>query len=441
MASTYTSNNGIEKPGTGDQAGTWGDTVNTNMDLLDEALEGSVTVSLPGAGSTGAPNSFAISDGSTSAARHKFVTFSDAGDLGGIAYVQLTPNDASKIYFIKNSLSASRALVLFQGTYDAGRAVQINAGETYLIAFDGAGASATCTKIGEIPTTTGTIASQDANDVTITGGSISGVTVNTTTFSSPSVTITGGTITGITDLTIADGGTGASTAAGARSNLGLAIGSDVQGHDANLAQIAALTPTDGNFVVGNGSAWVTEDPATVLTSLGITASAAEINNLDGITPAGAALLDDANAAAQRSTLGLTEGIVTTDFASQAEAEAGQDNTKLMTPLLANATANTRGAFGADYTITTYNTIAGRTRNTAYQNLTGRVMYVTAYGRSQTNSWTEFQLSFDGSSWTTLGRLLPSTWTAEANVNIIVPPGAYWRCTAATPAGTITEITG
>src|SRR6056300_36981 len=70
-------------------------------------------------------------------------------------------------------------------------------------------------------------------------------------------------------LPVANGGTGATTAAGARTNLGLAIGTDVQAYDAQLADIAGLTPTDGNIIVGDGTNFVLESGATARTSLGL----------------------------------------------------------------------------------------------------------------------------------------------------------------------------
>ena len=39
MASTYTTNLGIEKIGSGEQAGAWGNTTNNNFDLIDEAVD------------------------------------------------------------------------------------------------------------------------------------------------------------------------------------------------------------------------------------------------------------------------------------------------------------------------------------------------------------------------------------------------------------------
>ena len=68
---------------------------------------------------------------------------------------------------------------------------------------------------------------------------------------------------------IDDGGTGAVTAAAARTALGIGIGVDVQAYDSDLATIAGLTHADGSFLVSNGSAWTLETGATVRTSLGL----------------------------------------------------------------------------------------------------------------------------------------------------------------------------
>ena len=102
MASTYTLNNGIELIGTGEQSGTWGDTTNTNLELLDTALDGQVTITAAAAGNSGSPNSLPITDGSASNGRNRLINITSGSDLGATVFYQLTPNDAEKIVYIRN---------------------------------------------------------------------------------------------------------------------------------------------------------------------------------------------------------------------------------------------------------------------------------------------------------------------------------------------------
>ena len=147
MPSTYTTNNGIELIATGEQSGTWGSTTNTNLELLDASLDGQVTVTLASTGTSGSPNTLPISDGSASNGRNRLVIFNDGSDLGGTAYVQLTPNDAEKIVYVRNSLSGSRSILLFQGTYNASNDYEVPAGTTAVVFFDGAGTGAVAANV------------------------------------------------------------------------------------------------------------------------------------------------------------------------------------------------------------------------------------------------------------------------------------------------------
>lgn len=246
MPITYTNNLGIILPADGEEDGTWGDLVNDNMAIIDRAINGSLPLALTGTSST-----LVTGNGSTTGlntyGQYKAIIL--GGTPSGTHTITILPDDAQKIYYVYNTTAQS---VIF--TQGSGGSVTIAAGDSGVIYSNGGGGAAAVVNL-------------------------------TDHFAMSSVRITGGTITGITDLAVADGGTGASDAATARTNLGVAIGTNVQAWDANLDQIAALAPTADNFIVGNGSAWTLETPANALASLGLTATATELNYTDGVTSA------------------------------------------------------------------------------------------------------------------------------------------------------------
>ena len=148
MSSTYTTNNGIELIPQGGADGVWGTRTNTNLELIDTSLDGQVSITLNSSHTSGAPFALNIANAVDSDGRNRMVICTDGADVGASgAYVQLTPNDAEKLVFVRNSLSANRSVFLFQGTYDANNDYELANGDTVLIRFDGGGGSATATPV------------------------------------------------------------------------------------------------------------------------------------------------------------------------------------------------------------------------------------------------------------------------------------------------------
>ena len=134
MVSSYTTNSGIEKPGSGEQSGTWGATVNTNMDIIDTLVSGFVQIT-----ATGTSETLTTTDGTVTNGMNRAIKYVDGGDLGGDCTVTFAPNDQEKLLFVENGLSASRSLIFSQGS---GANYTLQNGKQAIIRSDGAGSGA-----------------------------------------------------------------------------------------------------------------------------------------------------------------------------------------------------------------------------------------------------------------------------------------------------------
>ena len=137
MASSYTANNGIEKIGTGEQAGTWGATTNTNFDILDRAINGVGSITL-----SGTTHTLTTTDGALSDGHFKVLVF--GGTLSSTNTVTISPNDQDKLYFVFNNTSGGQSIIIKQGS---GSTVTITNGNTAIVYADGAGSGAAVAQI------------------------------------------------------------------------------------------------------------------------------------------------------------------------------------------------------------------------------------------------------------------------------------------------------
>ena len=135
MASTYTSNIGIEKIGAGEQAGTWGTTTNTNLDIIDRAINGVGAISL-----SGTTTNLTTSDGTLSDGGFKVLVL--GGSPSGTNTITISPNDQDKVYIVQNGTAQTATF-----TQGSGANVSVPAGSKKIIFADGAGSGAAVTDV------------------------------------------------------------------------------------------------------------------------------------------------------------------------------------------------------------------------------------------------------------------------------------------------------
>ena len=143
MASSYTTSYGIEKIGSGEQAGTWGTTTNHNLDLLDR-IAAYTSVALSGTTHTLTVREASPGSGTENLQDGMYRVIKFTGALGADNTVTIAPNTTKAYFIIENATTDSGSsgpysVILSQGS---GANVTVQNGKNVIVYCDGAGSGA-----------------------------------------------------------------------------------------------------------------------------------------------------------------------------------------------------------------------------------------------------------------------------------------------------------
>lgn len=242
MASTY-SQLKIELIGTGDQAGTWGTTTNTNLGTaVEEAITGSANV-------TFASSNVALALTDTNAAQTaRNLRLNLVGTISSQQHLFVPPIE--KQYLVVNGLTNSVIIANGSNTGATGTTFTLPAGRSSIVFNDGTNINDVVTfvsTLGNVTITGGTANALTISNVSIVSGNINNITSNASTFTNATITtatVNGGTANGVqsSNVTIVSGVVGNTTVNAYTENV-LVVGNTGNAVTLNIANATILTAT------------------------------------------------------------------------------------------------------------------------------------------------------------------------------------------------------
>ena len=302
---TYVNNLRLKEIATGDESGTWGTSTNTNLELIGEALGFKTEASF----SSDADVTTTVADGATDPARALYFKVTSGASLTATRTLTIAPNTVSRVMFIENATSGSQSINISQGS---GANVTIANGKTALLYLDGAGSGAAAvlaspsvavtqltdvtSSAAELNLVDGSTADTVVNSKAVIYGSAGQITANELDVDNIQIdanavksTDTNGNIqlfpngTGFTELY------GNTNAGAIRFNCeSNSHGVTLKGppHSAGATyslELPNAVGSSGDFLKASDGSGKLAFSALALSDLSITATASEINKLDGVT--------------------------------------------------------------------------------------------------------------------------------------------------------------
>ena len=297
MSSAYSTNLALTLMGDGDQAGTWGQTTNTNLGtLLEQAVSGYVTQAV----ATGADTTITMPNGASGVARNMFLELTGTGG----ANTNLLVPANKKLYFIYNNTASGQVTVKVSGL----TGVSVPNGAKILLVSNGTDIVVAQTYLASLSLGAALPVTSGGTGVTTSTGTGSVVLSTSPTLVTPALgTPASGNLSNCSNISltsasgtlgIANGGTGATTAAAALTALGAYPSANPSGYTSNTGTVtsvaASTTPVNGlslsgGTITGSGTIGLTGTLSGVSLTSAVSGTLPIANGGTGQTTAAAAI--------------------------------------------------------------------------------------------------------------------------------------------------------